>query len=79
MLKYHLPLNNSLLATNLAKSRLFSARTLYRTICQKLTALNSPLIRRDIASDIRPFKEKKKCCLTQLTFIALKQFIPQHC
>lgn len=60
MLKCDLPLNNSLLATSLAKSRLFSARTLYRTICQKLTALNSPRIRRDIASDIRPYKKNQQ-------------------
>lgn len=50
----HLPLKMSLLATILANSKLLSERTLYRTIAQKLAALNTPRILRDMASPIAP-------------------------
>lgn len=40
------------MATNLAKSKLFKARVLYKTMLQKLKTLKTALIRRDAASDI---------------------------
>lgn len=51
------PLSSSLLATVLAKSRLFRARTLYSTMVQRLKELKTALIRRDMASDITICRE----------------------
>lgn len=47
-----LPLRKRRLATNLAKSKLFKSRMLYKTMLQKLKTLKMALIRRDVASDI---------------------------
>lgn len=46
-------------ATSLAKSKLLRARTLYRMMAQKLAALNSPLILRDMASPSKRWKNEK--------------------
>lgn len=52
MIEKHLPFRNRRLATNLAKSKLFKNRMLYKTMLQKLKTLKMALNRRDVASDI---------------------------
>lgn len=52
LLRQRLPLRNRRLATNLAKSKLFKASVLYKTMLQKLKTLKTALIRRDAAADI---------------------------